>query len=354
MKSELKHKVIRSIFIAIVFVLFLLMFWPFFTSILLAGLFAFALHDTVSRMSSKKLGRKTASILLMVAIVLFIATPLLFITLTTITTVKEYSATGIQHTSIFQWTIQLVHEVTDYAANIAQKLHFDTSNLPKATDYLGDLSSVAGVYATKLLTALPHLGLSLVVFFLSFYYFLNESDQVKSFILGFDLISESEMNKIIAVVKKSSFRTLIASLIIASAQALVIAIFAYFCGYTDFFLVFIVCFVFALIPVIGSAPVSIFLVLISFIQGNSEAGFAMIIAFIIASSLDNVIKPFILNTSADDIHPIVALLALVGAILVYGPPGILLGPVLTQLAFNILSILKTEEKSGENQLITGL
>lgn len=347
MKSELKHKIVKTVFVSIVFSLFALMFWPFKTSILLAGLFALALHDVVEKIKRPPLSRRTASLLLMVALILFIAIPLSFILFTAVDTVKTYAAEGIQNTSLFQWTQQLLIDTIDKLHSLAARFHFDIGSLPKLNTYVGDYSASAGAYATKFISQIPHLGMSLIVFFLALYYFLNEHNEIKDFFLRFDFISEKEFNKVVALIKKSSYRTLIAALIIATVQALVISIFAYFCGFTDFFLVFIVCFVFALVPVIGSAPVSIFLVLISFIQGNTEAGFAMLIAFIIASSLDNLIKPVILNTAADEIHPIVALLALIGAILVYGAPGILLGPVLTQLAFNVLKILYSEEKSGE-------
>ena len=354
MKPELKHKIIKTVFISVVFIAFALMFWPFATSILLAGLFAFALHDVVGKMISPKLSRRWASLILIVAILVFIAAPLSFLTLTTINSVKDYVSSGIQNTSIFQWTVQLLHQLTDSMQSLGARFNIDVSSLPKAKSYLSEYSGTLGSYVTKFVTSIPHMGLSLIVFFLTLYYFLNEAAFIKNILLRFDLMTEPELNRLNAVIKRSSFRTLVAALLIASAQALVISVFAYFCGYTDFFLVFIISFVFSLIPVVGSGPVSIFLVLISFIQGNTEAGIAMFVAFIIASSLDNIIKPFILNGAGDDIHPIIALLALIGAILFYGAPGILLGPVITQLAYNILSIMGSEEKSGENEILSDL
>ncbi len=323
------------------------MFWPFFTAILLAALFAFALNDIVSRIALRKINRKLASILLLLSLLVFIAAPILFLSITTVSTIKEYVAIGIQNTSFYQLTLKLFHQISDFIVNMGGKLHIDVTSVTKPVEMLNEYSGELGAFATNTVAKIPQFALSLFVFFLALYYFLNESGQVKSLIVKFDLVSESEMNKIVSIIKVSSFRTLIASIIIATVQALVIALFAYFCGFTDFFLVFIVSFVFALVPVVGSAPVSIFLILISFIQGNTGAGIAMIVALVIASSLDNLIKPLILKSENDDIHPIILLLALIGGILVYGAPGILLGPVLTQLAFNILSILNFDENSGD-------
>lgn len=347
MTHNLRHKMIRFTFVSLIFVLFAFMFWPFFTALLLASLFAFALYDTVNKLTRAKISRSNASLLLMSGILIFIAVPLVFIVLKTISTIRDYSAIGLQNTSIYQTTEKLLLSLTDYGGQLAARFDLDISKLPKPVELLSSYSDEIGSFATNAISQLPSVALSFIVFFLALYYFLNESRKIKSLLLRFDLLSETEINKIIQIIKRSSFLTLVASVLIGVVQALIITIFAYFCGFTDFIIVFIITFITSLIPVVGSGPVALFLMLISFIQGSTAAGVAMLVALVIAGSVDNLIKPLILNSASEDLHPIVSLLALVGAILVYGPTGILLGPILTQLAFNILSILRTEEKSGE-------
>lgn len=347
MNHEFRHKFIRSSFIAIVFMLFAFMFWPFFTALLLASLFSFALYDVVTNLTKYRLSRSNASLTLIMGILVFIATPLVFIVLKTISTIKEYSAVGLHNTSIYQATEQLLHRITDYGTELAARFDLDISKLPKPVEVLSGYSDEIGAFATNTVAQLPAIALSFIVFFLALYYFLNESGKVKSLFLKFDLLSETEMNQIIKIIKRSSYLTLVASILIGLIQALIITVFAYFCGFTDVIIVFIITFITSLIPVVGSGPVALFLMAISFIQGNTGSGIAMLVALVIASSVDNLIKPLILNSASEDLHPILSLLALIGAILVYGPPGILLGPILTQLAFNILPILGSEEKSGE-------
>jgi predicted PurR-regulated permease PerM len=347
MKAETKHKVVRTIFISAVFALFALMFWPFATPILIAGLFAYALHDVVTRMSSKKhLNRRTTSLLLILGLIVFVAAPLGFIVLTAVETVKSYTEAGIENTSVYQHSTQLLSDITEYVQGIAEKFNLQSS-IPKIKNYFTQFSSGLGGRATKIFAAIPKLAMSLIVFFLALYFFLNESASIKKLVLRYDLLPQHDLNKINAMIKRSSFQALIASILIAAAQALLIATFAYFCDYTEFFLVFIIAFMFALIPVVGSGPVPLFLAAISFIQGNTGAGVAMLVCLGIASTLDNVIKAFIIRGDDDRIHPIVSLLALIGGLIVYGMPGILLGPVLTQMAFNILDIQHSGEKSGE-------
>ena len=347
MKPALKHKIVKTTLISAVFIGFALMFLPFITPVLLAALFSFALHDVVTGLAHKRhLSRRIASLLLILGLIVVVAAPLVFITLTTIETVKNYSAAGIENTNLYHWTTQLLTDVTDFIQSTAQKFNVESS-LPKVKTYFAEFTSGIGGHATNIFASIPKMGLSLIVFFLSLYYFLNDSHSIKNLILRYDLIQQKDLNKITAIVKTSSFQTLIASVFIAFAQALLISIFAYFCDYTDFFLVFIIAFLFALIPVVGSGPVPLFLAAISFIQGNTGAGIAMLVCLGIASSLDNIIKAFVLRGDDDRIHPIVSLISLIGALIIYGIPGILLGPVITQLAFHVLDILHSGEKAGE-------
>ncbi len=85
MKPELKHKIIKTTFISAVFIGFAVMFLPFFTPILLAALFSFALHDVVTKLAHKRhFSRRLASLLMILGLIVFVAAPLVFISLNTV------------------------------------------------------------------------------------------------------------------------------------------------------------------------------------------------------------------------------------------------------------------------------
>lgn len=354
MNADKKHKIIRTIFISTVFVLFALTFWPFITELLLSALFAFAFHDYLTKITKFNIKRPYASLIITLGVLIFIATPFVFILLKTITAVKNYTAVGLHNTVIYQSTEKMLRDITNNIAAIANRFDIEVTKLPNPADFLTKYSSEIGTYATGIVTKIPDITLSLFVFFLGLYYFLNESQKIKSRFLKLDLLSEIEANNIIKILKKSSHFTLVISLLIASVQALTVSVFAFFSGYTDFFIIFIVTFIFSLVPVVGSAPVPVFLMLIAFIQGNSGIAIAMLVAGIIAGSIDNLIKPIILSSVGEELPPILSLLTLIGAILVYGAVGILIGPIITQLALNILDIFKAGDKSGEIPANPGL
>lgn len=356
METKNKYKITRTIFVSIVMILFALMFFPFAGALLLAALCAFALHDYIGYITARGIRRRYATLLLTFGVLIFIATPIVYIILRAINVVKGYSAETFRETPIYQSTEKLLHDLTEYGTSLAGRFGLDISQLLRPNDLLSTYSGDIGSYATTLVTKIPEFGLNLFVFFLALYYFLNEAQTIKAQFMKFNLLSKKETNNIIRIIKSSSHLTFVASFLIGVVQASIVSGVAYFCGFDEFFVIFIITAVFSLIPVLGSAPTALFLMLIAFIQGNTGGAIAMLVASIVAGSVDNLIKPIILNSSGEDeMHPILALLTLIGAILIYGAIGLLLGPIITQLALNLLPSLMTgesdekDENSGEIQ-----
>ena len=56
---------------------------------------------------------------------------------------------------------------------------------------------------------------------------------------------------------------------------------------------------------------------------------------------DNVIKPFVLQGQSN-LHPLLALLSVLGGVQVFGPIGILMGPMIVVFLQTLLEILNRE------------
>jgi predicted PurR-regulated permease PerM len=348
MTDQSKHRLIRILLTTTIITLFAVMFYPFFTPILLAGLFAFALEDRVTKWTAR-FGRRPLIISgVILSLCLFVAAPMIFVILKLISSIKEYSIQGLQNSQIYKLTEQLLTTLTGQLNSFAGTLDLDLTKLPQLSDILAKSSGTIAGFATNFIALLPEWTLSVLVFIAVLYYFLAESVAIKKFALKLNLLSSAELNQVISIIKKSSHLTFFASVVVGCLQALVVALSAYFCGFTEFTIVFVITFVFSLIPVIGAAPVAVFLAILGFIQGQNGVGIGMMVAAAVAGSVDNVVKPLIVNSSSEDVHPVISLLALIGAIVIYGAPGILLGPVLTELAFKIGTILFPHTDSDEN------
>jgi predicted PurR-regulated permease PerM len=107
----------------------------------------------------------------------------------------------------------------------------------------------------------------------------------------------------------------------------------------------------AIVPFVGAAgvwiPVCIGLLLSGGGDGQAPGanwlvvvGFAVYCA-VVVSGLDNVIKPYVLHGQAN-LHPLLALLSILGGVKVLGPIGILVGPMLVSFLQALLSIFQRE------------
>jgi predicted PurR-regulated permease PerM len=101
-----------------------------------------------------------------------------------------------------------------------------------------------------------------------------------------------------------------------------------------------------MVPFVGASliwlPVSVWLI---FADGRMMAGTALAIyGLIIISTVDNVIRPWILVEKAS-LHPLAALVGVLGGIQTLGPTGVFVGPIVVAFLQTILTLLHREFSS---------
>jgi len=118
----------------------------------------------------------------------------------------------------------------------------------------------------------------------------------------------------------------------------------YFCGLrSSVALLMLLTMVLALVPFTGAAAVWIPVAgYLYFFQGNLVAAIGLVIyGALIISSSDNVIKPMVLHGQSK-LHPLLALLSVLGGIKALGPIGIVVGPMVVVFLQTVLKILQRE------------
>ncbi len=187
------------------------------------------------------------------------------------------------------------------------------------------------------------------IMIISLYFFLLDGP---SMILTIQHLSplddehESELVKEFGLVSRA---VVVATLLSAVVQGLLAGIGYYFCGFDSVMLLMLITTAMALVPFFGAAsvwiPASLYLF---FIDNNVPAAIGLAIyGAAIISMADNVIKPFILHGQSN-IHPLLALLSILGGIAALGPIGLLVGPMVVAFLQTLLKILHSELTSMEN------
>ncbi|MGZ3769575.1 MAG: AI-2E family transporter [Bdellovibrio sp.] len=321
----------RWIFFFLLFGMFIFINIPFFMPFLLAGIFALGLEDFINKFRAKtKLNRGFCIFLTLVSGFLIFLAPVSLaiyrgiVYFSQMKTVDPDKLMG-QTKNLKDLLISNLQRVSEWTgldlANPAQ------TTIEKVTQKIGEILLKA---STDFFSQLPAILLGLLVFIIFLSIFLSKSQKIKEFVLRFTVLEKKFSESIIKISKESCSVTLFSTLVIGVIQAFIIGIGSLIFNEGDFWLVLAVTFFVAFIPVIGAAPVGFFLSLLAFIGGRTGSGIGMAVFATIAGTIDNFLKPLLVGKE-HKLSPVIGFTSVLGAIIMIGLPGLLIGPVVMNL-----------------------
>lgn len=184
----------------------------------------------------------------------------------------------------------------------------------------------------------------LLIMMVALFFLLAEGARMLEGLIQISPLEEQHVRELVAEFDKACRAIVSATLLSAIAQGLLAGVGFYFCGLrSSVALLMLLTMVLALVPFTGAAavwiPVSLYLY---FFQNSTSAaiGLALYGLFVI-STVDNIIKPLVLHGQSK-LHPLLALLSVLGGIQALGPIGIIVGPMAVVFLQTILKILQRE------------
>ncbi|MBC7743232.1 MAG: AI-2E family transporter [Bdellovibrionaceae bacterium] len=338
-KKEKSQKILRIILLGTLVILFLAIFTPFAIPILLAAFVAFGSEPLIKKIRYKTKKRKLFSFGLIVTLLVILIVPLVLFTLRIANGLKSLSSESMQNSQFFQSLFTLWDKVQSYSSGALNTLGLNLDIIPQKEEIFSRLSPILLNAATQFLTALPDLVLSLFVFFCMLSILIINAPQIRNYFFNSEVLPADELEEVVKTFQSSCHMILVSTMLIGALQAFIVAVGSAIFGYQEFFLIFAVTFFLSFIPVIGAAPVAIVLSLLSFLMNNNGNGIGLLVVGIIAGTIDNILKPFIYSSSEENLNPVVSLLGIIGAIIVFGLPGLLLGPLILQVSTKLVPLL---------------
>jgi predicted PurR-regulated permease PerM len=207
------------------------------------------------------------------------------------------------------------------------------------------LLSVTGATTARIGSTLLGLGIMTI----GMYYFFKDGPGMIRTLMRLSPLDDQYERQLIGEFDAVSRAVVVATLLSAVVQGLLAGIGYYFAGVGSVFLLMMLTMVFAMIPFIGAAAVWIPAALwLAFNDHMVAAVILGIYGACIVSMADNVIKPLILHGQSR-LHPLLALLSVLGGVTALGPIGILVGPMVVSFLQALLNMLQTElAKMGES------
>jgi len=210
------------------------------------------------------------------------------------------------------------------------------------------VATTAVTAAGNFARGLPGFVLSVILFLLTLFYGLSDGPALGRFVKS-HLPFRPELVARLSLRTEQIVRgTVWGTVLSAFAQALMIGGVFLALDIPRAFVVGLATFFFSFIPVLGTAPTGLGGIIYLIAQDSPGKAVILGVVFVMATMVDNVIKPIVLKGAAD-LHPLLALLSAIGGLAVFGFIGLFMGPLVTALTIEFLEVFR-EERAGAEAL----
>lgn len=193
---------------------------------------------------------------------------------------------------------------------------------------------------SSFILSLPGLALNFFITLFLTYYLLKEAQiwiqNIKNYLPYSEKMKDAILEKMKRVTKALIYGTILTAIIQGFLGGIGFAIFNI---PSPVLWGFVMAFT-SVIPILGTAIVWLPAGIIQLFQGDYFSGFGIILfGALIVGTIDNVIKPKLIGKRAD-IHPAIVLIGIIGGLNFLGFIGLIIGPLILAVAFELVKIRK--------------
>jgi predicted PurR-regulated permease PerM len=183
----------------------------------------------------------------------------------------------------------------------------------------------------------------LAIMIISTYYFFADGPYMLIALMRMSPLDDAYERELLEKFSDISRSVVVATLVSAVAQGLLAGVGFYFAGLDRIFFLIGATIFLAMIPFVGAAAVWVPICLLLYLHDDRPTAALVLAVYCggVVSMVDNIIKPYILHGQAN-LHPLLALLSVIGGVQVLGPIGILVGPMLVAFLQALVNMLNKE------------
>lgn len=331
-------------------VLSLLTIRPFFSILIIGSLLAFITHPLYRKILTKIHQKTLAAIIVCILVLLILIVPLIILIKLLVNEafnlfliIKETPAIDLFQSCESAWCDSLKSITSNHTVqNQIQELG------KNATNWIVQKG-------TAVLISVPRMMLNLVVLFFTLFYFLKDGESVVEKISSYGTINQQKYQHLRTRLHEIVKGIVYGYLLIAILQGILGGVGFLIFGITAPLLWGLVMGILALIPMAGTGfvwvPASLILFLSGLFQGSTgliARGIGLFLyGLIIISGVDNFLRPKLMGATAK-VHPAIILLGTMGGIIVFGPLGVIIGPLILAITEVALSLYSEEKLPKES------
>ena len=217
-----------------------------------------------------------------------------------------------------------------------------------------DLPGTIGTIATRLTNAAGAFikssvmqAIDLLLTFYLLFYFLRDHRALLALLRSLSPLSETEMDSLLSRVGDTVYATVYGTLTVAAVQGSLGGLMFWWLGLPAPLLWGLVMAALAVVPVLGAFVVWVPAALVLTLEGSWVK--ALILALwggVVVGGIDNVIYPILVGNRLK-LHTIAAFMAIVGGLIVFGPSGLILGPMALTVTIVLLEIWQSRMRETD-------
>lgn len=181
-----------------------------------------------------------------------------------------------------------------------------------------------------------------VLVVVAWFYFLKDGRRWREEIFALSPLSESDTTLIIDKIVMAVNGVIKGYLFIALAQGILMGLGLWLFGVPSPALWGVVAAIVSMVPMLGTAFVSVPAVVYLVATGDTVSAIGLLVWSLgLVGMIDNILSPFVLG-SRIELPPLLVLFAVLGGLAVFGPAGLLIGPILVSLLYSLIALYKKE------------
>ncbi len=197
---------------------------------------------------------------------------------------------------------------------------------------------------TSVLKGAGGLIFSFFVIFITMFFLLRDGPYVLEFIAAANPLPGAYASAILGKFRDISFATFYGTILTAIVQGAVASVILWGLGIPSPVFWGAVVALTSLVPILGTFLVWIPMFAYLLIVGQTVKGIlVLILGGVVVASIDNILKPMIIQ-GRTDMHPLLVFLSVLGGMQVFGFLGVLLGPLIVTIFLAFLNLYRLESQ----------
>lgn len=329
MEDNYSKKLISALILVSLLVLSFLVLKSILMSIILAFILAFIFSPIYSFLFRITKSPNLSAFLITALLILIIVLPLWFFTPTIIKqSFNVYDS--LQKTDFISPLKKIFPSIfasDQFSSEVGVIVHsFITNSASSLANSLGDL-----------ILNFPSLILQITVLLFVFYFVLRDGDKLTDYLKSILPFSKEDKNRFFKSSKEITKSILYGDLIIGTVQGLIMGIGFFLFDIPNALILTLLAVIAGILPIIGTAVIFIPVIIFLIADNALTAALGVLVFGIISSNIDNILRPILLSKMTSR-HSAVVLTGMIGGVFVFGPLGVIVGPLILEYLIIVLEI----------------